>query len=296
MYKNDDKAALLTENFKVARIKCIVHCLNLIVKDIVTEFRIPEQLAELRAAGVKFMSYSETRFFGILNTLQSIPAGGTDFIYYKAEYIETFTILCDLEKRLESHDAVISNVNVNFDDITDRLRTLGTEIALFAVERIEARLTGADNLLTKAIKLKDFLQPKFKPSDYNLELLSNYVLGVNELFSGVVDQILLEDVMMHFNSSEIENKRNGSALNLWCSRLRDRPSVKTIIDFLQLCEVIIVSECSVEQLFSQFGHIIGQRRTNITPEMLHSTFMVKSCTKYEYLDEIKKKMIKLNIE
>ncbi|CAL6087113.1 Hypothetical_protein [Hexamita inflata] len=138
------------------------------------------------------------------------------FIYYKAEYIETFTILCDLEKRLESHDAVISNVNVNFDDITDRLRTLGTEIALFAVERIEARLTGADNLLTKAIKLKDFLQPKFKPSDYNLELLSNYVLGVNELFSGVVDQILLEDVMMHFNSSEIENKRYGSALNLWC--------------------------------------------------------------------------------
>ncbi|CAL6111675.1 Hypothetical_protein [Hexamita inflata] len=48
-----------------------------------------------------------------------------------------------------------------------------------------------------------------------------------------------------------------------------------------------LSECSVEQVFSQFGNIIGQRRTLLSPLMLHATYMVKSCAREEYMKRIK---------
>ncbi|CAL6057415.1 Hypothetical_protein [Hexamita inflata] len=56
---------------------------------------------------------------------------------------------------------------------------LNTETAHFSIERIKVRLVGSDNLLMKAIKLKQFLQPKFESENYNLSLLSGLVQPIN---------------------------------------------------------------------------------------------------------------------
>ncbi|CAL6081909.1 Hypothetical_protein [Hexamita inflata] len=122
----------------------------------------------------------------------------------------------------------------------------------------------------------------FESENYNLSLLSGLVQGVNKLFKEVLPTINIEDVILHYESSIVENVQYGSALNLWYSRLEGNPSVQSIIDFLRVCEVILVSECSVEQVFSQFGNIIGQRRTLLSPQMLHATYMVKSCKRRIY--------------
>ncbi|CAL6093081.1 Hypothetical_protein [Hexamita inflata] len=89
---------------------------------------------------------------------------------------QSCSIICDLEKLLERHDAVIANIDTNFDDIISSLRKLNTETAHFAIERIKVRLVGSDNLLMKAIKLKQFLQQNQKTIIYHYYLAQFRVL------------------------------------------------------------------------------------------------------------------------
>ncbi|CAL6105345.1 Hypothetical_protein [Hexamita inflata] len=64
--------------------------------------------------------------------------------------------------------------NIHFNIISS-LRKLNTETAHFAIERIKVRLVGSDNLLMKAIKLKQFLLPKFE-SKFELTLKTQFFI------------------------------------------------------------------------------------------------------------------------
>ncbi|CAL6049441.1 Hypothetical_protein [Hexamita inflata] len=105
--------------------------------------------------------------------------------------------------------------------------------------------------------------------------------------------IITELHFKNYNESQPKRKKmyQDNVFSLVCGsvslKLEGNPSVQSIIDFLRVCEVILVSECSVEQVFSQFGNIIGQRRTLLSPQMLHATYMVKSCAREENMKRIK---------
>ncbi|CAL5995437.1 Hypothetical_protein [Hexamita inflata] len=80
----------------------------------------------------------------------------------------------------------------------------------------------------------------------------------------------MEDVIFHYNSQFVDRSQYGSSLNLHIMEfkiIRLKTSVDSIIEFIQLCEAIQVNQCSIEQVFSQFGYIMGQRRTNQSSEM-----------------------------
>ncbi|CAL6014241.1 Hypothetical_protein [Hexamita inflata] len=215
------------------------------------------------------------------DTLKSLPAGS---LYYQQDFIKVFDTLCTYIEKVEQDDSVVENTEIHFKQLLKELDDQNTETARFAKKVASERLLDADNSTVSIMRLHQLLQPTFKVEEYTPRQIRILCIRINKLFDSIIEPIDSEILIQHYQRPQCENtRRYFTAMEMWEDR-----GYNNITTFLEYCTVMQVSECPVERTFSEMGHLIGQRRYNLSPEMLHDTFMIKDCAHEQYEQQAEK--------